>query len=389
MNKYRSIIFYCLLLSVPTWGTSLQQPTATKDTIAVQNKLEKISQQVKKSFHQLTKKAYIGYLGLRSADLLKNQQLLGNADTMFDNLNYLLQNEIEPLIKQGEKLSVLHFQRTGERSYLDQFEFYQHRIQGLILSNAEEFLEARRTLLRASMHAEKLSNLIEKAYVLNNLSYCSFQVGKSEEATTELKEAVQIAEKTNSLSALGLFLYNLGWVYLNTQQTELAIPCFERSAEISQSLKLPIHELAALNNLGSIHLSRKEWKEAGTYFSRNLEIARKLNSLRFRAMSAFNFAVILAQKKQYQKAANLLDEALNVYESDGSIAFMNAEKRILKQKALLLLQFVNTQTRQQITSPYLESKIESQETILEGHIHSHFSHLLHAKNESNSNQHKK
>jgi len=389
MNKYRSIVFCCLLLSIPTWGTSLQQSTAANDTIAVQNKLEKISQQVKKSFHQLTKKAYIGYLGLRSADLLKNQQLLGNVDTMFDNLNHLLQNEIEPLIKQGEKLSVLHFQRTGERSYLDQFEFYQHRIRGLILSNTEEFLEARRTLLKASIHAEKLPNLIEKAYVLNNLSYCSFQVGKLEEATTELKEAVQIAEKTNSLSALGLFLYNLGWVYLNTQQTELAIPCFERSAEISQSLKLPIHELAALNNLGSIHLSRKEWKEAGTYFAKNLEIARELNSLRFRATSAFNFAVILAQKKQYQKAASLLDEALNIYESDGSAAFMNTEKRILKQKALLLLQFVNTQTRQQITSPYLESKIESQETILEGHIHSHFSHLLHAKNESNSNQHKK
>ena len=272
---------------------------------------------------------------------------------------------------------------------MDQFEFYQHRIRGLILSNTEEFLEARKTLLKASAHAEKLSNLIEKAYVLNNLSYCSFQVGKLEEATTELKEAVQIAEKTNNLSALGLFLYNLGWVYLNTQQTELAIPCFERSAEISQSLKLPIHELAAQNNLGSIHLSRKEWGKAGTYFAKNLEISRELNSLRFRAMSAFNFAVILAQKKQYQEAADLLDEALNIYDSDGSAAFMNAEKRILKQKALLLLQFVNTQTRQQITSPYLESKIESQETILEGHIHSHFSHLLHAKNKSNSNQHKK
>ena len=94
MNKYRSIIFCCLLLSILTWGTSLQQPATANDTIAVQNKLEKISQQVKKSFHQLTKKAYIGYLGLRSADLLKNQQLLGNVDAMFENLNHLLQNEI-------------------------------------------------------------------------------------------------------------------------------------------------------------------------------------------------------------------------------------------------------------------------------------------------------
>jgi len=101
-------------------------------------------------------------------------------------------------------------------------------------------------------------------------------------------------------------------------------------------------------------------------------------------MSAFNFAVILAREKQHQEAARLLDEALSIYENDGSTAFMDSEKKILQRKALLLLQFINTQARQQIVSPYLKREIEPQEAISEGHIHSHFSHLLQTRGRSNS-----
>jgi len=101
-------------------------------------------------------------------------------------------------------------------------------------------------------------------------------------------------------------------------------------------------------------------------------------------MSAFNFAVILAREKQHQEAALLLDEALSIYEDDGSTPFMDSEKKILRQKALLLLQFINSQARQHIVSPYLKYEIEPQEAISEGPIHSHFSHLLQTRERSGS-----
>ncbi len=384
MGQLRSVILCCLLVPVSTGATFPQQPASIEDPLQVKGQLEEINHQVRESFHRLTRRAYLSYLGLQPADLLNDQEVLGNADTLFSDLNTLLQHEIEPPVGQGRRLSALYFQRTGDRSYLDQFEFYHHRIRGLILSNAEDFLGAREALLEAAKRAPKLSDPGEMAYVLNNLSYCNFQIGEVEEATADLQRAVRIAEESGDESALGLFLYNLGWVYMNSQRAEAAVSCFKRSAQVSQSLNLPIRELAALNNLGSIHLSRREWEEAKACFVRSLEISRELNSLRFRAMSAFNFAVILAREEQHREAARLLDEALSIYEDDGSTAFMDSEKKILQQKALLLLQFVNTQARQQIVSPYLEREIDPQEAISEGHIHSHFSHLFQTRQRSNS-----
>ena len=100
--------------------------------------LDLISRQTNDSLNRILKRAYIGYLGLDQSHQYSEMSTF-SAESMFDDLNWYLQKEVEPLLKKGKQLSQVHLRHVGDRTYLDQFILQEFRLKGLMFSNSERY----------------------------------------------------------------------------------------------------------------------------------------------------------------------------------------------------------------------------------------------------------
>ena len=354
------IVFITFQDSLASWNSSL-----------VKGQLEQMNLETKKSLHHLLKRAYIGYLGVEDRS---NQSKPLNGDTLFADLNHLLQEQMEPQISNGKQLSETYWQRVGDRTYLDDFTVRELRVRGLMFSNEEDYKQARHNLEEAVILSDRIGDNMNLAFALNNLSYSNFHLQRVDEAIQNLERAIALTEEMQDVRTSSLFYYNLGWIYINAGRWDEAISLFEKTASISQQYSLPIRQMAALVNLGAIHLSQGNRKEAGQVFSKSLKMARQINSLRLRAMSAINYAIVLILEDSYQEAARLLDEALSIFEEQGKV-FMRAERVLLEQKALRLLLFLDKKTEGSVVSSHLGDQREPVQ-VASHSLHSHFEHIL-------------
>ena len=361
-------VYSCSLLIA---AMAAQDSLASWNASLARGQLEQMNSESQASLHQLMKKAYIGYLGVEG-EFGQPDPLDGH--TLFSDLNDLLQEEVEPQIRNGKQLSETYWQREGDRSYLDQFTVRELRVRGLIFSNAEDYRQARQSLSEAVTLATRMGDTVNLAFALNNLSYSNFHLQRVEEAIQNLRQAIELAQEMKDARASSLFHYNLGWIHLNAGQWEAAVPLFETAARVSQQHSLPIRRMAALINLGSIYLSQGDPEKARQVFFESHQMARQVNSLRFRAMSALDYSIVLILEDRYQEAARLLDEALFIFKEQGRV-FMRGERSLLEQKALRLLRSLDEKTAGAIVSSHLDGQVEPVQVASQS-LHSHFAHLF-------------
>ncbi len=368
--------FICSLALIFTgshiWAAVPQQRPAAPTAAALKAQLDQITRQAEDSLQLAVKSAYIGYLGLKPNDLLPNQQLLDHAETMFSDLNHLLETDVEPIIHRGKQLAEIYSQKAQDRSYLDRFTLQELRVKGLVSSNAEDYERGRRNLEQAVIQAKSIDEKKGMAYALNNLSYCYFHLKRGEDAVKSQRQAVEWAEKSGDPSALSLFVYNLGWIYLNSRQLDAAVPLFQRAAQISEQAHIPVRQVASLLNLASIQLFQGQLQSARHNLALSQEMSARINSLRLRVLSGYDTAVLLAMSDQYAECAARLREVVGLLDQHGSKVFMDGETAFLRQKVALLAQHLEEKTPG--AGPPIDSA-SAAEITKPVHLHSHFSHM--------------
>lgn len=362
-----------LLFPLAAAGFAAEQGAANGAAVSMRGRLDQLTLQADTSFHQLVKKSYVGYLGLRQEDLLADQELLTKADTMFTDLNELLKARVEPLVADGKQLSRKYFETVGDRTYLDKFTLQDLRLRGLIFSNAEEYAQGREQLQQAVTLARTMNDREGLAFSLNNLAYCDFHLKNSGEALEAQKEAVAVSESLGDPAAATLFMYNLGWIHLNRGDLRAAMPVFEKTARLSEQSNNPIRQVAALVNLASAQMYLQRFGEAETNLNQAMQISNKINSLRFRGMAGLDLAVLRSMTGQYPEAVSAVEEVLSIFAQDGDRVFMKAERQSLEQKAAAVVGYVRTQSPGSI-SPALAAKFREHPKVT-GPLHSHFEHL--------------
>ena len=233
--------FSCLIVFV-----TFQDSLASWNSSLAKDQLEQMNLENKQSLHHLLKRAYIGYLGVE--DRLNQSKPL-NGDTLFADLNHLLQEQMEPQISNGKQLSETYWQRVGDRTYLDDFTVRELRVRGLMFSNEEDYKQARHNLEEAVILSERIGDNMNLVFALNNLAYSNFHLQRVDEAIQNLERAIALTQEMQDVRASSLFYYNLGWIYINAGRWDEAISLFEKTANISQQYSLPIRQMAALVNL--------------------------------------------------------------------------------------------------------------------------------------------
>jgi len=338
--------------------------------------LDLISRQTNASLNRILKRAYIGYLGLDQSHQYSEMSTF-SAESMFDDLNWYLQKEVEPLLKKGKQLSQVHLRHVGDRTYLDQFILQEFRLKGLMFSNSERYEEAHRNLEKAAELAEKSGDIKALIHILNNLSYCEFHLQKISKAIQNQERAVELSRVIGESEILGRSLYNLGWIYLNSGQLESAVPLLQQAVQSSEFAHHPVQEAVALISLGAIQLYQGHLIEAGQNLAHSLKLSREINSFRYRAMAAYNYALVLAGEGQFSAAAQLLEEVLSILENHGKQVFMRGEKELIERRATGLFQWLSERTPEKIGSGSFQSlDIPFAKMSESSKLHSHFSHLV-------------
>lgn len=373
----RQLLMVCLLLSTSITPAQawLAAQHSQEGSAEMASRLTRLTRQTDQTLHRVMKMAYLGYLGLADAELLEDQTFFHSAETLFTDLNRTLHSEVGPLLRDGMRLSETYWQRFGERRYLDEFTLRNLRVEGLMFSNSEDYLKARRTLLQALELARKKGDKKSLAYVLNNLSYSNFHLQRRQEAIENLREAVQMIREEEDPDLSSLFLYNLGWLYLNEAKWDEALSLFREVVQIGSAGRMPIRQVAALINLGSIHLYRGELEQAAGAFEKSLNLCRRINSSRYRAMSAVDLAMVRILQGESESAFHLLEEVLDLLHRDGRKIFLQAERVFLRQKVQRLAAGMEERGWE---NPGL-SLLAGMKTGSPGPpplLHSHFAHLL-------------
>ena len=303
---------------------------ASQESFPQIENLDLISRQTNDSLHRILKRAYIGYLGLDPSHQ-HSEMATFSAESMFDDLNWYLQKEVEPLLEKGKQLSQAHLRHVGDRTYLDQFILQEFRLKGLMLSNSERYKEAHRYLEKAAKLAEKSGDIKALIHILNNLSYCEFHLQEISKAIQNQERAVELSRVIGESEILGRSLYNLGWIHLNSGQLESALPLLQQAVQSSEFSHHPVQEAVALISLGAIQLYQGHLVEAGK----------------------------------------------NLANSYGKRVFMRGEKELIERRVTGLSQWLSERTPEKIRSVSFQS-LDNQFTNMSeiSKLHSHFSHLV-------------
>lgn len=120
------------------------------------------------------------------------------------------------------------------------------RLQGIKLSDKEEYAKAEEILKQALDLSKKAKDSVLEAGIRNNLGYALRFQKKLEEASREYDTARQIAESQKDNLRAASYNLNLGQVLLQLDRTGFAIAAFKRSAEQSHAASRPNLEARAI-----------------------------------------------------------------------------------------------------------------------------------------------
>ena len=181
--------------------------------------------------------------------------------------------------------------------------------------------------LRAALDALAHGSVPEqRARVLAELSFNTFQRNQPEAAFTLGKQSCALAEKSGDRQALAQALNLLGILSREAGALDDAQNYLEHSLSISNELANPAMQSAALNNLALVLRDSDQYEEAIAYTRRALEFCRRLGDRHREAALHNNLADLLHATGLEEDAMLELKQAVILFTEVGLDSGMRSRK---------------------------------------------------------------
>lgn len=164
--------------------------------------------------------------------------------------------------------------------------------------------------------AEQLyqGNVEGRTEVLFQRGALSLSLGKHADATSMLKQALEMSRVSNNQAQQIKVLLQLALALQNGGDTAQAQLCVGEALKLAQSNGMQNLVMRGLVDLGSLYLVKGSYPEADKYFKQALELAQSKNARRNEARASLSLASLRIQQGLADEAIQYIQQALPFYQ---------------------------------------------------------------------------
>ncbi len=162
--------------------------------------------------------------------------------------------------------------------------------------------------------AQKCSDRINEAKVINNLGVCYTEIGDFDQAQRYHQRSLEMRLQLGDQRGEGSALNNLGILALGREQYQKAQTYFEQSRQTRQSLGDRRGESLVIMNLARVYGYLGNYKQAHALLAEALAAARKANSSFIESQVLVISTLVAGQSGDYENAYRYANEALKLAE---------------------------------------------------------------------------
>lgn len=269
-------------------------------------------------------------------DKADSDDLKGNADSAFYDVNQALQYSRKKHMRRGEgfallKLADLTSKKEGATQVLkmldeplriarklnDSFMIaLSHHQTGQVLLNQNKYADARAAYAKALPYYSMQSHADYRAMLLNESGFISDKMGEYDQSAGYYLEAIRMFEKENNLKELANSTGNLAISNFRAGNKEEAIKLFKRSAQIRENIGDAKGLASTYGNLVVVYTPISV-DSAVKYQQLVLAYANKSGAKNNIAQANATAAMLLSKQKKYSEAIAYQQKAIELYSETG------------------------------------------------------------------------
>jgi CHAT domain-containing protein len=190
------------------------------------------------------------------------------------------------------------------------------RARGRLEMERGHFAQAQGYYERSLMAARERNNLFLEAVALLNLSWCSEEQSRLDDALDRAAEAYRISIAQDFADIAQNALGNEGWAYYKLGDTEKARRMFLEAVSQARQLGDSVDQVKWLTNAGYISMDESDLKTAERSFLDSLNLANRIKSREDIINSLIVLAFVSEQTGKLNDAKRYADEALSMAQED-------------------------------------------------------------------------
>ncbi len=171
-----------------------------------------------------------------------------------------------------------------------------------------EDLEA--TLETALNAAQKASNKLAEARILNNLGHTFRLLGKAHQGIEFCLRSVDIFEQIDDLRGKSEAVYTLGYLYRSVGQWPQSIANFEECLSLFERFKDFVGKASALDGLGQVYTKQNDFISAKKTLESSLQLKEKLKDRFQISITCNNLGKVYLQEGDLDAAESLFKRSL-------------------------------------------------------------------------------
>lgn len=165
--------------------------------------------------------------------------------------------------------------------------------------------------------AQELGEMAQLCQAYQKKAWIELAAGRSEVATHDLKEALEISQKLPDRSVTARVLYNIGDIHTQLGEHSRALEYFQRAEELWASLGDGHCQAYALRTLAIIQLFVGEYAQAQQNLERALAEFQKAADLRGQATVLNNLGLVFCDLGQWARAQECYERAYTLMSAVG------------------------------------------------------------------------
>lgn len=163
--------------------------------------------------------------------------------------------------------------------------------------------------------SEKVNDLINMGFALNNEGNVYIELGNYVKALEKYQQALAVRQKARDKGGIAMSYNNIGFIYKDIGDYEKAIHNFLFALREYELLDDKNAVAKTHNFIGIVYAKKKEYDKAIFHLEQGIHIQKITNDKNELAISYQSIASIYKEQEDYSRSVSFLNEAMKVYES--------------------------------------------------------------------------